>query len=123
MATFTEPVEALRAMRRAQAELARAGGGLQPLALKCSIHRGPCLAISQNEHLDYFGTTVNVCSRLCSLSTGSDIVVTGQVLSDAEVAAIVADPASRLGASRDAAPLRGMGDAPFEFWRVAGPAF
>ena len=123
MAAFTEPVEALRAMRRAQAELARAEGGLQPLALKCSIHRGPCLAISQNEHLDYFGTTVNVCSRLCSLSTGSDIVVTAPVLEDAGVAATLADPALRLGASREAAPLRGMGDSPFEFWRVAGPAF
>jgi len=119
MATFTEPIEALRAMRRAQVELARADGGQQPLALKCSIHQGPCLAISQNEHLDYFGTTVNLCSRLCSLSTGADIVVTGQVLRDAEVAALVADPASRLGTARDAAPLRGMGDAPFEFWRVA----
>jgi class 3 adenylate cyclase len=123
MATFTEPVAALRAMRRAQARLARADGGLEPLALKCSIHRGPCLAISQNEHLDYFGTTVNVCSRLCSLSTGADIVVTGQVLADADVAATFVDPALGLAATRDASPLRGMGDAPFEFWRVAGPAF
>ena len=119
MATFTEPLEALRAMRAAQAALARPEGGQPPLALKCSIHQGPCLAISQNERLDYFGTTVNVCSRLCALSTGSDVVVTDRVLRDAEVAALFAGP----GATRDTATLRGMGDAPIEFWRIASTAF
>lgn len=123
MATFTEPAQALRAMRKAQAELASARGGQEPLALKCSIHAGPCLAISQNEHLDYFGTTVNVCSRLCALSTGADIVVTAPVLRDGQVAACVADPSLHLGAEPDAAPLRGFGDAPFEFWRVSASAF
>jgi hypothetical protein len=49
--------------------------------------------------------------------------VTGQVLADADVAATFVDPALGLAATRDASPLRGMGDAPFEFWRVAGPAF
>ena len=123
MAAFTDPLAALRAMGRAQTELAKSGGGQPPLSLKCSIHQGPCLAISQNERLDYFGTTVNVCSRLCSLSTGADIVVTGQVLRDADVAAFVAEPGARLGVTRDAATLRGMGDTPFEFWRVAGSSF
>ena len=123
MAAFTDPGEAVRAMRWAQAALSSEGTKHLPLALKCSIHRGPCLAISQNDRLDYFGTTVNVCARMCSLSTGADIVVSGQVLGDPEVAALLAEPGGRLTARADSAPLRGMGDAPYDFWRIAGPHF
>ena len=104
MAVFTEPAAALRAMRRAQAALARQDEARAPFALKCSIHQGPCLAINQNERLDYFGTTVNVGARLCALSTGADIVVSGPVLRDPEVAALVGGAVS---ARRDAAALRG----------------
>ena len=119
MAVFTHPASALRAMRRAQAALSAPEKAQAAFALKCSIHQGPCLAISQNERLDYFGTTVNVCSRLCGLSSGSDIVASPQVLQDPEVAALLADSGSGLGARRDAAALRGFSDAPFEFWRLA----
>ena len=117
MAVFTQPAAALRAMRRAQAALARQEKARAPFALKCSIHQGPCLAINQNERLDYFGTTVNVGARLCALSTGADIVVSGPVLRDPEVSALVGGAVS---ARRDAAALRGMAGDAFEFWRLAG---
>ena len=80
MAVFPRPVAALRAMARARAawptrrhSRSRAGvtvppSSLQPLALKAGIHSGPCLAINQNDRLDYFGTTVNLTARLCGLS-------------------------------------------------------
>jgi class 3 adenylate cyclase len=119
MAVFTHPASAVRAMRRAQADLLVPEGARSALALKCSIHQGPCLAINQNERLDYFGTTVNVCSRLCSLSTGSDIVASRQVARDPEVAALLSERGSTLRARQDAATLRGIGDGPFEFWRLA----
>jgi class 3 adenylate cyclase len=123
MATFTHPGAALRAMRKAQAGLFSADDSGTPFALKCSIHQGPCLAINQNERLDYFGTTVNICSRLCSLSTGSDIVVSAPVLQDAEVAGIMESGAHGLGAKRDSSPLKGIGSEPFEFWRLTGSSF
>jgi adenylate cyclase len=119
MAVFTHPASAVRAMRRAQAALLVPECARSALALKCSIHQGPCLAINQNERLDYFGTTVNVCSRLCSLSTGSDIVASRQVARDPEVAALLSERGSTLRARQDAATLRGIGDGPFEFWRLA----
>jgi class 3 adenylate cyclase len=122
MATFTEPRAAVESLRRAQAALAQPGTKV-PLALKCSIHQGPCLAINQNERLDYFGTTVNVCARLCSISTGSDIVVSRQVLEDPGVASLLAEPARRLAARADAASLRGMGHTAFDFWRLQEPDF
>lgn len=119
MAAFTHPACAVRAMRKAQAALRVQEKARPAFALKCSIHQGPCLAISQNEHLDYFGTTVNVCSRLCGLSSGEDIVASSSVLRDPEVAALLASPAARLSARRDTATLRGLGEVPFEFWRLA----
>jgi class 3 adenylate cyclase len=65
---------------------------------------------------------VNVCSRLCALSTGLDIVISGPVLRDPGVAALLADPGEGLTARPEAAELRGIGEGPFEFWRVAGAA-
>jgi class 3 adenylate cyclase len=120
MATFTHPVAALRAMRRAQADLATPSKSRPPFLLKCSIHQGPCLAINQNERLDYFGTTVNVGARLCALSTGKDIVVSGRVFRDPEITAALADPGGQMGARHDAAPLKGYGESNFDFWRITG---
>jgi class 3 adenylate cyclase len=120
MATFTHPASALRAMRKAQAALRSPGKEGPAFALKCSIHQGPCLAINQNERLDYFGTTVNVGARLCALSTGSDIIVSGSVLRDPGVAALVGGAGPGLSAVHDAAALKGIGGDSFEFWRLAG---
>jgi len=123
MAAFTHPAAALRAMRRAQAELARREAGKESLALKCAIHQGPCLAINQNERLDYFGTTVNVCARLCSLSTGADIIISDQVRREPEVGALEAATGGLLQGARDAAPLKGISGAPYEFWRMTEHSF
>jgi class 3 adenylate cyclase len=123
MASFTHPGAALRAMRRAQAALQSPTDGRMPFALKCSIHQGPCLAINQNDRLDYFGTTVNVGARLCSLSTGSDIVVSGPVLGDPEVATLMESGGEQLRARQDSAALKGIGGDAFEFWRLTGASF
>ena len=120
MAVFTDPACALRAMRAAQAALLAGGKGAVPLRLKCGIHQGPALAIGQNDRLDYFGTTVNVGSRLCSLSTGSDIVVSERVALDPAVAGILSDPVQGLAARPDSAPLRGLGDSAHAFRRLTG---
>jgi class 3 adenylate cyclase len=118
MASFSRPSDALQAMRQAQSDLASSSGDSHKFALKCSIHHGPCLAINQNERLDYFGTTVNIGARLCSVSTGTDIVVSDEVLRDPEVAALVGSWG--ISTRRDSASLRGVGNEQFGFWRVTG---
>jgi class 3 adenylate cyclase len=120
MAVFTDPACAVRAMRAAQSALRAHGGGKTALHLKCSINQGPSLAINQNERLDYFGTTVNVAARLCSVSTGSDIVVSERIVRDPAVAALLSRPGDHLDARPDSATLRGLGESPFRFWRVTG---
>src|SRR6185436_12925124 len=72
MAVFPRSISAVRSMLHAQRWLANPQAfsfpegisvppsSLQPLALKAGIHAGPCLAINQNDRLDYFGSTVNI---------------------------------------------------------------
>ena len=108
MAVFPRPVAAVHAMRRAQETTAG-----KPLALKVGMHTGPCIAVSQNGVLDYFGSTVNLAARLVSLSTGDDLVVSEDVLADPEVAEL------GLRADRDdAGALKGFEDEPVGIWRI-----
>ena len=55
------------------------------LILKVGVHSGPCLSVTQNDLLDYFGTTVNMAARIAGLSKGGDIIVSKAMLEDDEV--------------------------------------
>jgi adenylate cyclase len=118
MAVFPRPAPALRAIINAQAALASPPEGVRPLTLKAGIHAGPCIAVTLNERLDYFGSNVNIAARLEPLSTGEDCVITGGVRRDPEVAALLEDPAGGLAAEPSEANLKGFDDECFELWRV-----
>src|SRR5213078_1702521 len=92
MAVFRHPAAALRAMLRAQQLLALPKDGNQPLSLKAGIHLGPCIAVTLNERLDYFGSTVNLAARLEGQSSGDDVVISTAVYSDPEVRGLLGDP-------------------------------
>jgi class 3 adenylate cyclase len=119
MAVFRRPVAGLRAALRAQARLACPIDGTPPFHLKAGLHHGPCLAVTQNERLDYFGSVVNLASRLERFSNGRDIILSDAVRSDPEVAVLLADPAQALCAEPFAAQLKGFDAAEFRLWRIA----
>jgi len=121
MAVFPRPAPALRAILSAQATLAAAPGGLRPLLLKAGVHTGPCIAVTLNERLDYFGSNINIAARLEPLSTGRDCVISSAVRQDPTVAEMLADPAARLAAEPVEARLKGFDDERFELWRVSRP--
>jgi class 3 adenylate cyclase len=114
-AVFRRPVASLRAVLAAQAELAVPGSGVRPLRLKAGIHSVPCIAVTLNDRLDYFGSTVNA-ARIVSLSSGGDLVVSGAVREDPEVAQLIAS--GGLDAEPIEAELRGFENARFELWRL-----
>jgi class 3 adenylate cyclase len=114
MAAFRRPVAALEAMLDAQTALAQSA---QPLRLKVGIHEGPCLAVTLNDRLDYFGSTVNAAARIVGLSSGEDVVLSGAVRADPEVDARLA--AGDVEAELLEAVLKGFDDVPFELWRVS----
>jgi class 3 adenylate cyclase len=118
MAVFPRPAPALRAILRAQAALAAPPEGLRPLRLKAGIHAGPCIAVTLNERLDYFGSHVNIAARLEPLSDGRDCVISEAVRRDPSVSELLADPAFGLTTERVEARLKGFDDECFELWRV-----
>jgi class 3 adenylate cyclase len=118
MAVFRQPVAALKAMIKAQRLLAFPADGAQPLTLKAGIHVGPCIAVTLNDRLDYFGSTVNLAARLEGQSTGADVVISAAVYSDAGVRELLSNPTCGLVATRFQMALKGFEEEAFELWRV-----
>jgi class 3 adenylate cyclase len=58
----------------------------QSLRLKIGIHEGSCLAVTLNDQQDYYGLTVNIASRVQSLAAPRSIVVTEQMVENAQSA-------------------------------------
>ena len=123
MAVFRRPAAALRAMLHAQQRLASPPAGMQPLSLKAGIHIGPCIAVTLNDRLDYFGSTVNLAARLEGQSTGDDVVVSSAVYCDPEVRDLLRNATNGFVASRFEMPLKGFDEECFELWRVSRAHF
>jgi adenylate cyclase len=48
--------------------------------LKIGPHTGAAIAVTLNERLDYFGTTVNIASRLEGQAQGDDLIISDDVM-------------------------------------------
>jgi len=119
MAVFRRPAGAVRAMLNAQQRLGSPAEGMAPLSLKAGIHTGPCIAVTLNDRLDYFGSTVNMAARLEGQSTGDDVVISTAVYTDPEVRVLLGNPEQGLSAKRFEMALKGFDQEKFELWRVA----
>jgi class 3 adenylate cyclase len=92
MATFHSPDRAVAAalrMREAMQKL-NTDRGSEDLQLKIGIHEGPCLAVVLNDRQDFFGSTVNIASRVQGLATSQAILATGTIVENAQSAALLA---------------------------------
>jgi class 3 adenylate cyclase len=120
MAVFLRPVAGVRAMLAAQARLAAwADDGGPRLHLKAGMHYGPCIAVTLNDKLDYFGSTVNLASRLEKFSSGDDIIVSDVVRQDPEIAELIGLSEGDVSATRFSAQLKGFDEQDFPLWRLA----
>ncbi len=118
MAVFRRPVSAVLAMLRAQDRLNAPLPGTPRFHLKAGVHYGPCIAVTLNDRLDYFGSVVNMAARLERFSSGEDVIVTDVVRQDPEVAELLAATDHGLVAERFEAPLKGFDGQEFALWRV-----
>jgi class 3 adenylate cyclase len=110
MASFPTPdrgMAAVLAMRHAMREL-NARRSSEDLLLKIGIHEGPCLAVTLNDRLDYFGQTVNIASRVQGLAMSHSIFATEPIVRDTETAALLASAGLVPVAQRHA--LRGIAE-------------
>ena len=115
MAVFRRPVSALRAILVAQRRLASYA---PPFYLKAGMHHGPCIAVTMNDRLDYFGSVVNMAARLERLSSGEDVIISDVVRHDPEVAEFLSAPDGELVTERFEAQLKGFDKEQFNLWRV-----
>ena len=117
MAVFRRPMAALQAILKAQQMLAAHSTGTSSLVLKAGIHHGPCIAVTLNDRLDYFGSTVNIAARVQNLSMGGDVVVTSAVHDDPEVQQWLSAQGQTILSEPFEATLKGLEDQ-FHLWRL-----
>jgi class 3 adenylate cyclase len=105
MATFPTPDRALASalkMRESVRALKK------DLLIKIGIHEGPCLAVTLNDRLDYFGQTVNIAARVQGLANERAIYATKPVVEHPQVAQLI--EANSLVPTEQLAALRGVAD-------------
>ena len=117
MAAFKRPLGAILAIQESQDRLKNIKKE-RPLMLKAGIHYGPAIAVSLNDQIDYFGTTINLASRLEHFSTGEDIIISNDVKEDPEVRDFLKKNMDRLLLNPLDSALKGFGDERFELWRL-----
>jgi len=110
MATFPSPDRALTAALRMREAMGRLNDGHNghDLLLKIGIHEGPCLAVVLNDRQDYFGTTVNIASRVQGLADSRSILATGPVVEHPQASSLLATNGLSPVAQRRA--LRGIAE-------------
>ena len=84
MAAFTDPADGARAALAVQAGVDdfNRETGTEDIVIKVGVHCGPSIAVTLNDRLDYFGSTVNMAARLQGESVGGDIVFSEDLLAD-----------------------------------------
>ena len=110
MATFATPDRAVAAALKMREGMRVLNGERKrdDLLLKIGIHEGPCLAVMLNDRQDYFGQTVNIASRVQSLSDARSILVTTPVIENAQTSKLLETAGLKCEAHR--AALRGVTD-------------
>ena len=105
MATFSTPDRALAAALRMRNSVQ---GLKNDMLVKIGIHEGPCLAVTLNDRLDYFGQTVNIAARVQSLADSRAIFATKSVVENAQVSKML--ESGNLQLTEQVAALRGVAD-------------
>lgn len=119
MAVFQRPISALRAILMAQETLATPPATGRQFCLKAALHYGPTIAVNLNQRLDYFGTTVNMASRLEKFSQGNDVIMSESVYFDPEVQEFLQFQAEHLLTDTFTEELKGFDGEFFNLWRLA----
>ena len=116
MGVFRCASDGLLAMFEVQQALTEPKDGNTPLQLKAGLNTGPCIAVTLNDRLDYFGSTVNLAARLEGLSSGADVIISRSVYEDAKVQELIE---SDFNAVPFDMSLKGFENERFELWRVS----
>jgi len=83
MANFNQPVEAVGAGLEMLSGIRGLNQSSQhgDLILKIGIHKGAAISVTLNNRIDYFGSTVNIASRVQGSAGGDEILLTEEIYS------------------------------------------
>jgi class 3 adenylate cyclase len=95
MATFTNPVDSLRASRKIH-DAFHPKRTDTPIRLRISLNTGPCIAVRLNANADFFGGTVNIAAKLQALAEGYQIAMSDATYNAPGVAAYLTDQGAEL---------------------------
>jgi class 3 adenylate cyclase len=106
MAAFGKTSHAVRAALAMRKEIEQFNESRQTrdISLKVGIHCGPLIAVTMNEHLDYFGRTVNIAARIQNCANGDEICLSESVKNAADVDELLAS----YGVTRENISLKGI---------------
>jgi class 3 adenylate cyclase len=97
MATFSAPVDAVRAAQKIH-DTFHPERGDTPIRLRISLNTGPCIAVRLNSNADFFGGTVNVAAKLQALAESYQIAISEATYRAAGVAEFLTEQHATLDA-------------------------
>lgn len=94
MAAFNLPLDAVLCAQAIQTTFAAfndtRSAQEEKVLVKLGLHSGPCIAVTLNGILDYYGQVANQTARLQSLSEGGDAILSQALADEPEVQALLA---------------------------------
>lgn len=93
MSTFLEAGDALKAAIEMNSTIRdfNSNTNNQDLILKIGLHKGPSIAVTMNDRLDYFGRTVNIASRIQHLANPAEINITRDIYDSQGIEELISD--------------------------------
>lgn len=118
MAVFWEPVSALKAVQRIQQIFSNSSAVGDSFKIKAGVHFGDCTAVNLNGRIDYFGTTVNIASRLVDLASEKEIMVSESVYNHPDVQLYLEDNSETFFVKESLKELKGFEDEEFKVKQI-----
>jgi adenylate cyclase len=111
MAAFAQPESALKAAVDIQNSAFSEG-----IEVKVSVHFGPCFLFRLNDILDYFGSTVNLASRLQNDCDGGEVMLSAKMMDDPAVRSTLR--AQKIAAEQSSKNVKGF-ENEIEVYRIS----
>lgn len=118
MAVFWEPVSALKAVQRIQQIFTTSTSMGDAFKIKAGVHYGDCTAVNLNGRIDYFGTTVNIASRLVDVASEKEIMVSEAVFNHPDVQLYLEKNSDTFFVKESMKELKGFDDEEFKVKQI-----
>ncbi|MBO6585984.1 MAG: adenylate/guanylate cyclase domain-containing protein [Gracilimonas sp.] len=118
MAVFWEPVSALKAVQRIQQIFTTSTSMGDAFKIKAGVHFGDCTAVNLNGRIDYFGTTVNIASRLVDIASEKEIMVSEAVFNHPDVQLYLDKHSDTFFVKESMKELKGFDDEEFKVKQI-----